>query len=236
MKEIEILREKFSIQWNDFQTSSGAIVLINPSIKSCLTGFFFQIACEMREQDLRTVKLEISPVKIIFEYDYMVTKDAKIIISKIDNFLKFACNLSEETNSIYNKFSPQYERAKLKIEEYKIDHLTPYEKIKVERKLKKNSEILENTHETITYIYNIITRKNLDLIDMQKELKSSEFIETLVNIERQNHLNSKKDPLYLMYTFSKEEKVKSFSDARDKVIEGKMNFKEVEKISNLQTN
>jgi hypothetical protein len=236
MKEIEILREKFSVEWNDFQTSSGAIVLVNPTIKSCLVGFFFLFACEMREQDLRTVTLEISPLKIIFEHDYMVTKDAKAIMNKIDNFFKFASNLTEETLNLYNKFSPQYEQAKLKIEEYKTDHLTPEEKIKVERKLKKNSEILENANETITYIYNIITRKDSDLIDMQQELSSVEFIETLVTIERDNHKNSKSDPLYLMYTFSKEEKVKSLSEARDRVIEGKMNLQEIEKMNTVLTN
>ncbi len=235
MKEIEILRENFSVQWNDFQTSSGAIVLINPSIKSCIEGFFFLLACEMREQDLRTVTLEISPFKIIFEHDYMVTKDSKNLMRKIETFLKFVSNISEETIILHNKFSPQYERAKLKIEEYKIDHLTPEEKFKVDKKLKNNSEILENTRETISYIYNIITRKDSDLTDMQLELKLSDFIQTLVNIEKLNQLNAKSDPLYLMYTFSKEEKVESFSEARDKVIEAKINLQEIEKM-NMQTN
>ncbi len=236
MKEIEDLRTKFSIRWNEFLNSSGAIVLVNPNIKSCIIGFFFRMACELREQDLRTASLEISPPKIIFEQDYMITREAKNYISQVDSFLIFANSITEEASSLFNRFIPQYDSAKLRIKEYKTEELSPEDKNKVLTKLNRKLEILESAHETIYLIHNIVTKKEDDLFAMQEELHCPEFIETLVKIEKENHENKKDDPLYLMYKYTKEEKVESISEARARLLESKKNFQEIEKISTLNTN
>lgn len=192
------------------------------------------MACDLREQDLKTLKIEINPFKFLIEQDYMLTKNAKSYIGEIENFITYAGTIKQDVEQLSTRFGLVYEKAKKKIEEYKLsaDTLNPEDKKNALFKLNKKTEVLENAKEIIKFISDIVLKKDEDLANLQEEIKKEEFISLLISIEKHESNLKKKslDPLSLMWMFSKEEKLENISEAKVRQKEGSMNKIEVDRM------
>jgi hypothetical protein len=234
VKQIESLRCKFSVVWNDFLDASGAIVLQHPTIKSGINCSLLTLSAVLNYSLLNTIKVLPSSPFIDFaeEKKFYYSKEIVPYLENMVKYLEFFEEQRPEAEKLFNTYNEKYNNAILEIQDYKLENIPPEERHKVSQKLSQVQETLNSSLELITFMKNIMSKRDSDIQSLIEEMKNPSFLQNLLNIcnENEKTINSL-EPVKICWKYSQEKKLNSLSDVRMRQVENKANKIQIEGLS-----
>jgi hypothetical protein len=231
VKEIETLRCKFSVIWNEFLDSSGAIVIQNPSIKSGLNCCLLTLSAVLNYPLLNTIKITPKSPFIDFaeEKKFYLSKDVKPYLENIAKYLDFFEELRPEAEKLYDSYNVKYQNAILQLQDYKLENIPPDDRHKVSVKLTQVQESLHSSLELITFMKNIMSKRDSDIESLIMDMENPSFLQNLLNICNENEkTNNGLDSAKICWKYSQEKKLNSLSEVRMRQVENKTNRFQIE--------
>jgi WD40 repeat protein len=219
VKDIEVVRCKFILKWNEFVRLCGAIVLVNPGFESCIQGMLWKLATDLNG---KISSVLIYEAERFIEINEPSRTEDQILLQSFQEVCRFYVDNDENVRRLeseIDKYRRETNELRKDLETLLTDkyNVRPIDVYSYQNKINANNKKIYTAYKVIVDIRKIFDDIQRGLINYSIWTKSKDRQRRIEEVAASAIQKKYTKASKIFYKFSKEEKVSNYDDHADLV-------------------